>query len=266
MLKKFAVSIILIICLACCSSSNNNQSLNKNADIKNPDEIYVIAKQYFDNKNYELSYEEFTKLKKLYPLSNEAIQAEIMIGFMSYLKMDYNSSILQFKKFTVKYPAHKDLDYVYYMIAMCNYEQITHQGLDGSFNETALSNFNLVINRFPNSKYAKDSRQKIILVKSNQAAKHLDIGRFYLKQKKYTAALNRFKIIIEDFSVTKFVPEALYRTVEAYHHMGMNEESIKVASVLGHNYPNSKWYEYSYNLIKDIEKKENLFSKLPLFN
>ena len=84
---------------------------------------------------------------------------------------------------------------------------------------------------------------------------------FILKEKKYTAALNRFKIVIEDYSMTRFTPEALHRMVEAYYEMGMYEESIKTASVLGHNYPNSKWYQYSYNLIKKIKIKKTHFSK-----
>ena len=152
------------------------------------------------------------------------------------------------------------------MIAMCNYEQITHEGLDGNFTNLALKDFNQVITRFPNSKYAKDSNQKIILVKSNQAAKHMEIGRFYLKQKKYIAALNRFKIVIQDYSMTKFTPEALHRMVEAYFEMGMIEESNKTAAVLGYNYPESKWYRFSYNLLKNINE-DSFFDKVSnIFN
>tara|TARA_B100000674_G_C37095132_1_gene582010 strand:- start:25 stop:486 length:462 start_codon:yes stop_codon:yes gene_type:complete len=153
------------------------------------------------------------------------------------------------------------------MRAMCNYEQITNHQLDGSYNEIALENFNQVLKRFPNSDYAKDSRQKIILIKSNQAAKHIEIGRFYLKQKKYTAALNRFKIVVEDYSMTKFTPEALYRMVEAYYEIGMVEESIKVAATLGYNYPDTKWYRYSYNLIKKVDEKDSIFKNVKnIFN
>ena len=95
------------------------------------------------------------------------------------------------------------------MKAICYYEQLSHEGLDGKFNTLALENLNQVINRFPNSEYAKDSHQKIILVKSNIAAKHMTIARFYQKDKKYTAALNRYKIVVDEFSETKFTPEAL---------------------------------------------------------
>ena len=179
--------------------------------------------------------------------------------------MEYEESIYKFNKITKKYPSHKNLDYVYYMIAMCNYEQINHHELDGTYNDKALNAFNQVIIRFPESEYSKDSMQKIILVKSNQAAKHMEIGRFYLKEKKFTAALNRFKIVIEDYSMTKFTPEALHRMVEAYYEMGMIEESTKTASVLGHNYPNSDWYRHSYNLIKKIDEKQSFVKKITNF-
>ena len=99
--------------------------------------------------------------------------------------MDYDNAILNYKRIINKYPSHKDLDYMYYMIAMCNYEQLQNAALDGQYNELALNAFDQVIKRFPKSKYSKDSRQKIILVKSNIAAKHMEIGRFYLNNKEY---------------------------------------------------------------------------------
>lgn len=259
MAKHFIFIIILSHFIISCN--NQNDAKFNNNDIRPPEEIYKSAKIKFDNENFDESYLEFSELKRLYPLSNEAIESEIMIGFIAYVKMDYESAIIQFEKFVNKYPAHQNLDYVYYMRAMCNYEQISHHGLDGMYNEISLKQFNEVIKRFPKSDYARDSQQKIIFINSNKAAKHMDIGRFYLKEKKYTAALNRFKIIIENYSETKFTPEALHRMVETYYEMGMLDESIKTASTLGHNYPNSKWYKYSYNLIKKNKKKENLFKK-----
>ena len=195
MFRCCIISILSVIFFLSCSSNNSKESNNVENNIRSPEEIYVQAMQFFDKKNFTIAEEEFKKLQQLYPLSNEAIQAEIMLGFTKYLLMDYDSSISKFNKIIQKYPSHKDLDYIYYMIGMCNYEQITNHELDGQFNDLALESFNQVILRFPDSKYAKDSRQKIILVKSNKAAKHMEIGRFYLKEKKYTAALNRFKIV-----------------------------------------------------------------------
>ena len=179
--------------------------------------------------------------------------------------MDYESAILIYGKIINKYPSHKNLDYFYYMIAICNYEQLQNEALDGYYNDVALNSLNQVITRFPESKYAKDSRQKIILVKSNIAAKHMEIGRFYLDNKKYIAALNRFKIVVDEFSITKFTPEALYRMVEVYYEMGMYEDSYKTAALLGYNYPKSKWYKYSYNLVEKIDGEETFLKKFRNF-
>ena len=245
-----------------CSNSKNDIKINKTEVTNKPSEIYIIANNYFNNKQYLEATEEFKKLNKLYPLSNEAIQGQIMIGFIYYIKMEYDEAILLFNKIINKYPSHKNLDYVYYMRAMCNYEQITDERLDGEYNNLALENFNQVINRYPTSKYAKDSMQKIILVKSNQAAKHMNIGRFYQKEKNFTAALNRFKIVIKDYSESKFTPEALHRSVEIYYYLKMYNDAEKTASVLGYNYPKSKWYNYSYKLIKEIEEEKSILEKI----
>lgn len=252
--------MLLYLCLSCSNNNANTDITNNNNFLNEPESLYKLAKLSFDKQNFELARNQFIEIRKLFPLSNEAIQSEIMIAFIDYVRMDYDNAILNYKKIINKYPSHKDLDYIYYMIGICNYERLQNESLDGYYNELALKAFDQVIKRFPNSKYAKDGRQKIILVKSNIAAKHMEIGRFYLNNKKYIAALNRFKIVVEEFSITKFTPEALHRMVEAYFEMGMYEESYNTAAMLGYNYPNSKWYRYSYNLIKQ-EGSEDTFLK-----
>ena len=265
MLKKIICLMFLYLCLS-CSNSNSVSNINEDKSLLNqPENLYKLAKFSFDEKEFEISRIKFMEIKKLFPLSNEAVQSEIIIAFIDYVQMDYSNAILNYKKIINKYPSHKDLDYIYYMIAMCNYEQLQHEALDGYYNNLALNSFNQVIKRFPDSKYAKDSRQKIILVKSNIAAKHMEIGKFYLKNNKYIAALNRFKLVVEDYSMTKFTPEALHRMVEAYFEMGMFEESYNTAALLGYNYPDSKWYKYSYNLVEQIDGEETLLKKFRNF-
>jgi len=265
MIKKIICLILFYVCLSCSNGDIDKKietDINLLSETKN---LYKLAKISFDNQNFELARNQFKEIQKLFPLSNEAIQSEIMIAFIDYIQMDYDSAILNYKKIINKYPSHKDLDYIYYMIAICNYEQLKNEALDGYYNDVALKSFNQVINRYPESKYAKDSRQKIVLVKSNIAAKHMEIGRFYLSNKKYFAALNRFKVVVEEFSITKFTPEALHRMVEAYYEMGMYEESYNTAALLGYNYPESQWYKYSYNLIEQIDGEETLLKKIRNF-
>ena len=264
MIKKIICLILLYLCISC--SNNTSSNIDKNKNLSNePETLYKLAKITFDNQNLVLAREQFKEINKLFPLSNEAIQSEIMIAFIDYIQMDYDSAILNYKKIINKYPSHKDLDYIYYMIAMSNYEQLQNEALDGYYNDVALKSFDQVINRYPESKYAKDSRQKIILVKSNMAAKHMEIGRFYLENKKYIAALNRFKIVVDEFSMTKFTPEALHRMVEIYYEMGMYEDSKITAALLGYNYPESKWYKYSYNLVEQNDSEKKLLKKIRNF-
>ena len=264
MIKKIICLTLLWICISCSNNTNSNVDENKNL-LSEPKRLYKLAKITFDDQNLELARKQFNEINKLFPLSNEAIQSEIMVAFIDYIQMDYNNAILNYKKIINKYPSHKDLDYIYYMIAMCNYEQLQDEALDGYYNGVALRSFNQVINRYPESKYAKDSRQKIILVKSNIAAKHMEIGRFYLDNKKYFAALNRFKIVVDEFSMTKFTPEALHRMVEIYYEMGMYEDSNNTAALLGYNYPESKWYKYSYKLVEQTDGEETFLKKFRNF-
>ena len=163
MFKTTIACFFSLVYLVNCSSSTNNEIYGDKSSLKSPEQIYIQAMQFFDSKQFDMAEEEFKKIVKLYPLSNEAIQGEIMLGFINYLKMDYDKAILKFNKIIQKYPSHKNLDYVYYMIAMCTYEQITNHELDGYYNEVSLENFNQVILRFPESEYAKDKNAKRII-------------------------------------------------------------------------------------------------------
>ena len=245
----FTTNFLLLGC-------SNKEIIDENKiNLQNPSLLYSSAMQDLDDEKYEDANLKFKNLIYLFPLSNEGIQSQIMIAFIDYIKMDYVESIYKFNKIIKLYPSHKNIDYVYYMKAMCYFEQIESESLDGFNNQKSLMSFNELINRFPESNYARDSQQKIIFIKENIAAKHMNIGRFYLNQKKYLAALNRFNIIINEYSKSKFTPEALYRLIEIYYTLGMHSDAEKTAKVIAYNYPKSQWYDYAYKLV--VKKKEN---------
>jgi outer membrane protein assembly factor BamD len=260
MIFRYVFTIITFTYLINCSGTPNKDELSSSLEYSTPEIQFTQAMLMFDNQQYELAKDKFKNIERIYPLSNEAIQSQIMQGFINYIILDYDTAIFQFSRIINKYPSLKNIDYVYYMKALCFYEQISHEGLDGKFNDLALENLDQVIQRFPNSKYAKDSFQKKILAKSNIAAKHMSIARFYQKEKKYTAALNRYKVVIDSFQETKFAPEALYRVSEIYLSLGMKEESEKNAAILGYNYPNSTWYKFIYDDLTN-QNNETIFSK-----
>ena len=262
--KRICLFIFLMFLLNC--SSNKERVYTEITNQDPADIMYLDAMKMFNEKKLDEATIAFDEIERLYPLSNEAIQAQIMSGFIDYGKLKYDDAIYKFSRIINKFPSLKNIDYVYYMRALCYYEQISHESLDGKNNYLALENLDQLITRFPDSKYSKDARQKIILVNSNIAAKHMNIARFYQKKLKYTAALNRYKTVIDDFSNTKFIPEALYRTTEIYISLGLKEEAYNTASVLGHNYPKSQWYELSYNLVSENPKSKSLFKRFKFFN
>jgi len=264
-IKRFCLFILFLFLISC---SSNNEKINR-SEITNQDSadvMYINAMELFNAKKLDEAAIAFDEIDRLYPLSNEAIQAQIMSGFIDYGKLNYDDAIYKFSRIINKFPSLKNIDYVYYMKALCYYEQISHESLDGENNYLALENLDQLITRFPDSKYSKDARQKIILVNSNIAAKHMNIGRFYQKKSKFTAALNRYKTVIDDFSNTKFTPEALYRTTEIYISLGLKEEAYNTASVLGHNYPKSEWYMLSFNLVNQNSESRSFFKKFNFFN
>ena len=250
----FLISLTIILPIINCSE---RETIIEEGLTETPEQLYVIAKLDLDAELYEEAKLKFENINFKFPLSNEGIQSLIMIAFIEYAQLNYDEAIYKFDRIIKKYPSHKNIDYAYYMRAMCYFEQIKHEALDGKNIHEAMENFNQIINRFPESKYARDSQQKIIFVKENIAAKHMDIALFYLNQKKYLAALNRYNIVINEYSQSKFTPEALYREVEIYYTLGMMDDAKKTSAVIGYNYPKSKWYKYSYRLLKKTDNKNN---------
>ncbi len=254
-LKIFLYIIFINIVILSCSS-NNDESKYKAIE-QSSRELYQIAMIDLDQKNYEEASLKFKEIIYKYPLSNEGVQSEIMLGFIEYLRLNYEEAIYKFNRIIKIYPSHKNIDYVYYMRAVSYFEQISGENFDGQNNIEAKKNFQELLNRFPESEYAKDSRQKLIFINENIAAKDMEVAIFYLNQKEYLAALGRYNKVIEKYPKSKFIPEALYRLVEIYIILGMKEEAEKAASVIVYNYPKSVWYEESYNLINEEYYKKN---------
>jgi len=257
-MKKLKIFLyITIINITILSCSSNDKELSKKIIEQSPKELYQIAMIDLDQENYEVAILKFKEIIYKYPLSNEGVQSEIMLGFVDYLTMNYDDAIYKFNRIIKIYPSHKNIDYAYYMRAISYFEQISGENFDGKSNKEAKINFQELLNRFPNSEYAKDSRQKLIFINENIAAKDMEVAIFYLKQKQYLAALGRYNKVIEEYPKSKFIPEALYRLVEIYTILGMEEEAEKVASVIVYNYPKSEWYEDSYNLVNEEYYKKN---------
>ena len=262
-MKKLKIFFyIIFINLIIISCSNNVEKLNSNVIEPTSTELYKVAMDDMNQENYEQASLTFKEIIYKYPLSNEGVQSEIMLGFIDYLALNYDDAIYKFNRIIKIYPSHKNIDYVYYMRAVSYFEQISGENFDGKNNEEAKQNFLELLNRYPDSEYAKDSRQKLIFINEIIAAKNMEIAIFYLEQKQYLAALGRYNKVIEEFPKSKFIPEAIYRLVEIYTILGMQEEAYKAASVIVYNYPNSEWYKYAYNLTNEEKNKDTLRKKI----
>ncbi len=199
----------------------------------------------------------FNEAEILFPQASSAPQSALMAAYSYYVQDYYGDAIAELKRFIKVYPFHKDLGYVYYLLAICYYEQIVDEKKDLQSIVNAKENFNIIIKEYPNTEYAIDAEFKIDLIDDILAAKEMYLGRYYFDKKKWIPAINRFREIIDNYDTTIYAEEALHRLVEVHYTIGLIDEAEKYAQLLGYNYQSSKWYENSYSLFdKTYEKRK----------
>lgn len=211
--------------------------------------LYSEAKRRLDQGNTRLAAALFDEVERQHPYSPWARRAQLMSAFSYYAARDYNQAIQSAQRFLSIHPGNKDAPYAYYLVALSYYEQISDVQRDQSITEQARTALREVDRRFPNSEYAADARLKLDLVNDHLAGKEMEIGRFYQKSGLWLAAQLRFQNVIEEYETTSHAAEALYRLVESSLALGVREEAVKYAAVLGVNYPGSEWYLKAYELI-----------------
>ena len=228
------------------------------------DQLYNEAMDILDQRFYNDAALMFDEVERQHPYSTWATKAQLMAAYSLYLDNNYDEAIFALDRFIQLHPSNRDVPYAHYLKALSYYEQISDVTRDQRMTELALKTFNEIIARYPKSKYARDAKIKLDLTNGNLAGKEMEIGRYYLKQRHYLAAINRFKTVVDNYQTTIHVPEALHRLTEAYLALGIKEEAQKTAAVLGHNFPGSEWYIDSYEMVekKQIRPKE----KAPWYN
>lgn len=239
--------ILLLLFLISCSNKKNIEAEYVERDLNT---IYNSALLKLAEDNFKLAAIEFDEVERQHPYSNWAKKAIIMSSYSSYKSKDYIKAEANLKRFLSLYPASEFAPYAQYLLGINYFDEIIDINRDQTAVNKALEVFKLIMDRYPNSNYAKDSYFKIIYLENNLAAKELDVAMTYFSLKKYISATKRFKRIINNYQTTTFVPEALHRLVEVYLILGVKEEAIVNARVLGYNYPDSKWYKLSYQLLK----------------
>lgn len=213
------------------------------------EELYNKGMDALSAGEWTIAAKSFDEVERQHPYSVWAAKAQLMAAYSLYEKNKYDDSIHALDRFIQLHPSSRDVPYAYYLKALSYYEQITDVSRDQKITDQALKSLQEVVARFPESSYARDARLKIDLTRDHLAGKEMTIGRWYLKQKQYLAAINRFKNVVDHYQTTTHVPEALHRMVEAYMALGLVEEAKRSAAVLGHNFPGNQWYVDSYSLL-----------------
>ena len=215
------------------------------------EEIYNTALDALAVRDYETAAAEFDEVERQHPYSIWARRAILMAAYSYYRGEEYEQAILAAQRFITLYPGSEDTPYAYYLVAICFYEQITDVTRDQRKTEEALAALEEVARRYPESEYARDAAFKIDLARDHLAGKEMEVGRYYLREEAYSAAISRFREVLARYQTTTHVPEALHRLTEAYLSLGLRQEAQVAAAILGYNYPASEWYEYSYALVGD---------------
>lgn len=212
--------------------------------------------QIFERGEYELSRNRnsdaawyFSEIERLYPYAELAKRALIMQAFAHHQGKDYENSRSAAQRYIDFYPADEDAAYAQYLLALSYYDQIDEVGRDQGLTFQALQALRRVIEIYPDSEYATSAILKFDLAFDHLAGKEMEIGRFYLKRNHDAAAVNRFRVVVEDFQTTSHTPEALHRLVEAYLSLGLTDEAQTAGAILGHNFRSTDWYEDSYALL-----------------
>ena len=271
MIKNLILIIILIIFNFSCS-----KKVVKDIEIKEKSiELQVIETYNEGLKELEAgdvlyAAKKFNEVEVMFPQSKWAPKSTLMAAYAYYSQDYYYDTIEELKIFLRKYPNHEDIDYAHYMMALAYYEQIVDEKKDLNSIMLSKKKFEYVINSFPETDYALDSKFKLDLINDVLASKEMYLGRYYFERKKWIPAINRFRKVVDDYNRTIYIEEALHRLVEVYYTLGLVDEAEKYANLLGYNYQSSEWYKKSYsvfnklyvkNKAKTDGKKENLIKR-----
>ena len=261
-MNRFLNFLIILFFLYSCSGKDNEKvSVISDGELEiQMIEAYKEGMRELEKGDVIYASRKFNEAELLYPQSAWASKSILMAAYAFYSQNYYDRSILELERFISKYPKHKNIDYAYFLLAMNYYETIVDEKKDLEPLLLSKEKFEYIIQNFPETDFAQDSKYKLGLIQDVLASKEMHIGKYYLKRKKWVAAINRFKTVISDYETTVYVEEALHRLVETYYKIGLVEEAEKYASVLGYNYQSSKWYEATY-IIFNKEYKTSLTTK-----
>ena len=242
---------LLVAVLSGCSGGGAGTAADRAEalEVFTPEQIFERGEHELSRGRTDDAAYYFSEIERLYPYSNWAKRALIMQAFSYHQGQDYPNSRAAAQRYIDFYPTDEDAAYAQYLLALSYYDQIDEVGRDQGLTFQALQSLRTVIEVYPDSDYASSAVLKFDLAFNHLAAKEMEIGRYYLRRGHYTSAINRFRVVVEDFQTTSHTAEALHRLVESYLSLGLTNEAQSAGAILGYNYRSSEWYESSYKLL-----------------
>ncbi len=255
-----AGSLAVFAPLAGCASKDDSIDLSKYVETIDPaDKLYNEALANLNAGRLSEASKKFEAIDRQHPYTEWARKALVMGAFTNYRQGKFEEAISAAQRYNTLYPTSPESAYAYYIIGLSYFRQIPDVTRDQAASRRAISAMQEVIDRYPDSEYVEDAKTKIRFARDQLAGKEMQVGRYYLERKDYLAAIKRFRVVVEQYSNTRQVEEALARLVEAYYALGLVSEAQMAASVLGQNFPDSQWYKDSYKLLQShgLEPRNN---------
>ncbi len=241
-------SVLAFIAVAGCSSSSGDITAALNPDP--PSKMFADGDALMSRGKYDDAATKFESLDREHPYSPEARRAIVMSAYAYYRAGKTPEAIASAERYVALHPGTKEAPLAHHIIASAYFDDIRGPNRDQSATRKALEQLKTLKTRYPDSEYAVNADNRIRVAEDNLAASEMEVGRYYLKRKNYVAAINRFKAVVSDYQTTAHVEEALARLTECYMSLGNTKEAQSAAAVLGHNFPDSKWYKDSYVLLQ----------------
>ena len=240
----------LVLGLTGCASEKDIDLSKYVADIEAPDVLYNQGLANLQAGKLSEASRKFEAVDRDHPYSDFGRKAKVMIAFTKYRQGDYKAAIDSGRRFVTEFPADPDAAYAQYIVGLSYHRQINDITRDQREARSTAAAMQELVDRYPDSEYVDDAKNKIIFARDQLAGKEMQVGRYYQERKEYIAAITRYKAVVQTYGNTRHVEEALLRLTETYYAMGLTSEAQTSAAVLGNNFPDSEWYKDSYSLLQ----------------
>ena len=254
--------LIFSIILTSCAKEKSSVEIiqDKEIDLQMID-AYQEGIKALEEQDGLTAAKKFSEAELLFPQSKWAPRASLMAAYSYYSNEYYSDTLYELERFLKTYPNHPRTDYAYYLLAITHYDKIVDETKDLDSIIKSKKYFEFLINNYPNTDYAIDSKFKLELINEILASKEMYLARYYFDKEKWIPAINRFKLVVQNYNDSIFIEEALHRLVEIHYKIGLEEEARKYAYLLGYNYQSSEWYEKTFKVFNKNYKRSEKRSK-----